>query len=156
MGDKLLQSIAACLVSCVRASDTVSRQGGDEFVVLLSEVARAEDVAMTARRMLKAVAAAHSIDQQDLYVTGSIGLSVYPDDGLDAETLIKNADFAMYQAKQHGRQGYRFFKPAMNVRAMESQSLEEDLLSTPTGTNSSSATGARSISGPARTRTRKR
>ncbi len=127
IGDKLLQSIAQRLVDCVRGSDTVSRQGGDEFVVLLSEVEHSADVAITARRMLRAVAEAHSIDQHDLHVTTSIGLSVYPDDGLDAETLIKNADTAMYQAKENGRQSYQFFKPAMNVRAVERQSIEESL-----------------------------
>ena len=121
IGDKLLQSIAKRLVDCVRGSDTVSRQGGDEFVVLLSEVEQSEDAAITARRMLQAVAEAHSIDQHDLHVTTSIGVSVYPDDGLDAETLIKNADTAMYQAKENGRQSYQFFKPAMNVRAVERQ-----------------------------------
>src|ERR1700730_13871217 len=127
IGDKLLQSIAKRLVDCVRGSDTVSRQGGDEFVVLLSEVEQPEDAAITARRMLQAVAQPHSIDQHDLHVTTSIGVSVYPDDGLNAETLIKNADTAMYQAKENGRQSYQFFKPAMNVRAVERQSIEEGL-----------------------------
>jgi diguanylate cyclase (GGDEF)-like protein/PAS domain S-box-containing protein len=153
IGDKLLQSIAQRLVNCVRGSDTVSRQGGDEFVVLLSEVEEAEDAsvavkrivravvgthsidqhdlqvhaAIAAQRMLHTVAAPHSIDRHDLYVTTRIGVSVYPDDGLDAETLIKNADIAMYQAKENGRQTYRFFKPEMNVRAVQRQSIEEDL-----------------------------
>jgi diguanylate cyclase (GGDEF)-like protein/PAS domain S-box-containing protein len=126
-GDRLLQSIAKRLVECVRASDTVSRQGGDEFVVLLSEVELAEDAAITARRMLQAVALPHSIDQHDLHVTTSIGVSVYPDDGLDAEALIKNADTAMYQAKENGRQSFQFFKPSMNARAVERQSIEESL-----------------------------
>jgi diguanylate cyclase (GGDEF)-like protein/PAS domain S-box-containing protein len=126
-GDKLLQSIAQRLVGCVRASDTVSRQGGDEFVVLLSEVDHAEDAALAARRMLQAVAEAHAVDQHDLHVTTSIGVSVCPDDGMDAETLIKNADTAMYQAKENGRQSYQFFEPAMNVRAVERQSIEESL-----------------------------
>jgi len=127
IGDKLLQSIAKRLVDCVRTSDTVSRQGGDEFVLLLSEVHRSEDAAISALRILQAVAEAHSIDQHDLHVTASIGVSVYPDDGQDAETLIKNADTAMYQAKENGRQSYQFFKPAMNVRAVERQSIEENL-----------------------------
>src|SRR6266403_197234 len=127
VGDKLLQSIAKRLVDCVRVSDTISRQGGDEFVVLLSEMEQSEDAALSAIRMLQAVAEAHSIDQHDLHVTTSIGVSVYPDDGLDAETLIKNADTAMYQAKENGRQSYQFFKPAMNVRAVERQSIEENL-----------------------------
>ncbi|MGC1188306.1 MAG: EAL domain-containing protein [Candidatus Acidiferrales bacterium] len=127
IGDKLLQSIASRLVKCVRATDTVSRQGGDEFVVLLSEMAHSEDAAITARRMLQEVAEAHSVDEHNLYVTASIGLSVYPDDGRDAETLIKNADTAMYQAKENGRQNYQFFKAAMNVRAVARQSIEESL-----------------------------
>ena len=127
IGDKLLQSIAKRLVDCVRHSDTVSRQGGDEFVVLLSEVEQSEDAAISAGRMLHAVAEPHSIDLHDLHVTTSIGVSVYPDDGLNAETLVKNADTAMYQAKENGRQTYQFFKPAMNVRAVERQSIEESL-----------------------------
>ncbi len=126
-GDKLLQSITKRLCDCVRASDTVSRQGGDEFVVLLSEMEHSEDGAVTARRLLQAVAAAHFINEQDLHVTTSIGISVYPDDGLDAETLIKNADTAMYQAKENGRQSYQFFKSSMNERAVERQSIEEGL-----------------------------
>ena len=97
---------------CVRNSDTISRQGGDEFVVLLSEMEHSEDAAISAIKMLQAVAEAHSIDQHDLHVTASIGVSVYPDDGLDAETLIKNADTAMYQAKENGRHSYQFFRPA--------------------------------------------
>ena len=127
IGDKLLQSVAKRLVDCGRSSDTVSRQGGDEFVVLLSEVEQSDDAAITARRMLQAVAEPHSIGQHDLHVTTSIGVSIFPDDGLDAETLIKNADTAMYQAKENGHQSYQFFKPAMNVRAVERQSIEESL-----------------------------
>jgi diguanylate cyclase (GGDEF)-like protein len=127
VGDRLLQSVAKRLVSCVRGSDSVSRQGGDEFVVLLLELEQAEDAAVTARRILEAVAQPHSIDRHDLHVTASIGVSIYPDDGLDADTLIKNADTAMYQAKENGRRSFQFFKAAMNVRAVERQSIEEDL-----------------------------
>jgi diguanylate cyclase (GGDEF)-like protein/PAS domain S-box-containing protein len=127
IGDKLLQSIAKRLVDCLRASDTISRQGGDEFVVLLSEMDQSDEAAILARRILEAVAVAHSIGQHTLHVTTSIGLSVYPDDGLDAETLIKNADIAMYQAKENGRQTYEFFTPAMNDRAVERQFIEESL-----------------------------
>jgi diguanylate cyclase (GGDEF)-like protein/PAS domain S-box-containing protein len=126
-GDKLLQSVARRLVECIRVSDTISRQGGDEFVALLLDVGRPEDAGITARRMLQVVAEAHSIDQHDLHITASIGVSIYPDDGLDAETLIKNADTAMYQAKENGRQRYQFFEPAMNVRAVERQTVEESL-----------------------------
>jgi diguanylate cyclase (GGDEF)-like protein len=127
IGDKLLQPIAKRLANCVRGSDTVSRQGGDEFVVLLSEVEHSEDAAITAKKMLRAVAEPHSINQHELHVTTSIGVSIHPDDGMDAETLIKNADTAMYQAKENGNQCYQFFTPAMNVRAVERQSIEESL-----------------------------
>src|SRR6202042_25086 len=85
------------------------------------------DVPIAAGRMLQAVAEPHSIDRHELHVTASIGVSVYPEDGLDAETLIKNADTAMYQAKENGRQSYRFFEPEMNVRAVERQFIEESL-----------------------------
>ncbi len=127
IGDKLLQSIATRLTNSVRSADTVSRQGGDEFVVLLSEVERPDDAAIMARRLLSAVAEAHSIDRHDLHITTSIGVSVYPDDGLDAETLIKSADTAMYQAKDNGRQSYQFFRPMMNDQAVERQFIEEGL-----------------------------
>jgi diguanylate cyclase (GGDEF)-like protein/PAS domain S-box-containing protein len=127
VGDKLLQSIAKRLIGCVRGSDTVSRQGGDEFVVLLSDLQYVEDAAISSRRILEAIAEAHSVDHHDLHITTCIGVSIYPDDGQDAETLIKNADTAMYQAKENGRASYQFFKPAMNVRAVERQSVEESL-----------------------------
>jgi diguanylate cyclase (GGDEF)-like protein/PAS domain S-box-containing protein len=127
VGDKLLQSIGKRLVSSVRGADTVSRQGGDEFVVLLPDLQQAEDAAVMAGRILRDVAEPHTIDLHDLHVTTSIGVSVFPDDGADAETLIKNADTAMYQAKENGRQSFQFFKPAMNARAVARQSIEESL-----------------------------
>jgi diguanylate cyclase (GGDEF)-like protein/PAS domain S-box-containing protein len=127
VGDKLLQSVAARLVSCVRSSDTVSRQGGDEFVVLLSEIKHAADAAITARKIIAALTAPHVVDQYDLHVTASIGLSTYPDDGRDTESLIKAADTAMYQAKEKGRNNYQFFKKNMNVRAVSRQSIEAGL-----------------------------
>jgi diguanylate cyclase (GGDEF)-like protein/PAS domain S-box-containing protein len=127
IGDKLLQSIAKRLASCVRGADTVSRQGGDEFVILLAAESQPEGAAVTATRILAAVARPHSIDGHELYVTASIGVGTYPEDGLDAETLIKNADTAMYQAKDGGRQTFRYFRPAMNARAVERQSIEVGL-----------------------------
>jgi diguanylate cyclase (GGDEF)-like protein len=126
-GDRLLQSVAKRLVDCGRASDTVSRQGGDEFVVLLSEVAQPEDAAIAARRILQAVAETHLLAEHEVQVSTSIGVSVYPDDGKDAETLIKNADTAMYQAKENGRQSFQFFRTAMNLRAVERQFIEDGL-----------------------------
>jgi diguanylate cyclase (GGDEF)-like protein/PAS domain S-box-containing protein len=127
VGDKLLQSVAERLMACVRGSDTVSRQGGDEFVILLSDLSQSEDAAVMAGRVLRAIAQPHSIDQHDLHVTTSIGVSVYPDDGANAESLIKNADTAMYQAKEQGRQSFQFFKPEMNAQAVERQFIEESL-----------------------------
>jgi diguanylate cyclase (GGDEF)-like protein len=126
-GDKLLRSIADRLSACVRSGDTVSRQGGDEFVVLLFEVDKPEAAAVIAKRMLEAVCAPHAIEGDVLHITTSIGLSIFPDDGLTADTLIKNADTAMYQAKEMGRHSYRFFTAAMNERAVERQALEEGL-----------------------------
>ena len=127
VGDELLQSVAKRLRTSVRAPDTISRQGGDEFIVLLQEVKQPEDAAIWARRVLQLVAETHSCEKHRLHVTASIGISVFPDDGSDAEALIKNADTAMYQAKANGRQSYKFFKAVMNVRAVERQTIEEDL-----------------------------
>jgi diguanylate cyclase (GGDEF)-like protein/PAS domain S-box-containing protein len=127
IADRVLQSVARRLHACVRASDTVSRQGGDEFVILLSEVARAQNAAVSAEKLLRAVRTLHRIDQHDLHLTASIGIVTYPNDGTEAETLMKNADFAMYHAKDSGRNNYQFFKPDMNRRAVERQSLEVDL-----------------------------
>ena len=111
VGDRLLLSVARRLSACVRASDTVSRQGGDEFVILLPEVGRAEDVAVTADKMLLALGAPHRIDDQELHATVSIGIVLYPDGGADAATLMKHADAAMYRAKDRGRNNYQFFEP---------------------------------------------
>jgi diguanylate cyclase (GGDEF)-like protein/PAS domain S-box-containing protein len=126
-GDKLLQSVSKRLLAGLRGSDTVSRQGGDEFVILLSEIADPEDVTTSARKILLLLNAPHSIGEQDLLIGGSIGISVYPADGEDAETLIKNADTAMYRAKERGRNNFQFFKAEMNLKAVERQSLEGSL-----------------------------
>jgi diguanylate cyclase (GGDEF)-like protein len=126
-GDSLLKSVAERLQHCVRAPDTVSRQGGDEFVVLLTDIRHAEDAAVTAGRILKSVMEPHGIESGELHVTASIGISIYPDDGVNAETLLKNADAAIYQAKESGVHSYRFFKPEMNIRAVDRQSIEQDL-----------------------------
>jgi diguanylate cyclase (GGDEF)-like protein/PAS domain S-box-containing protein len=127
VGDRLLQSVSRRLLASVRGSDTVSRQGGDEFVILLSEISHPEDAATSAKKILLSLSAPHSIAGQDLRVDGSIGISVYPGDGEDAETLIKNADTAMYHAKENGRNNFQFFKADMNLRAVERQSLEGNL-----------------------------
>jgi diguanylate cyclase (GGDEF)-like protein/PAS domain S-box-containing protein len=126
-GDLLLQSVSKRLLAGVRASDTVSRQGGDEFVILLAEITYPEDAATSADKILHSLSAQHSIEGQDLHIEGSIGISVYPEDGEDAETLIKNADTAMYHAKEKGRNNFQFFKPEMNLKAVARQSLEGGL-----------------------------
>jgi diguanylate cyclase (GGDEF)-like protein/PAS domain S-box-containing protein len=127
VGDKLLQSVAGRLMACVRRSDTVSRLGGDEFVVLLAQVERAEDAAYSARKILRVLAAPHIIDNKSLDINVSIGVSTYPSDGQNAEGLMNRADNAMYEAKEHGRNNYQFFRHEMHARLAERQSLEADL-----------------------------
>jgi diguanylate cyclase (GGDEF)-like protein/PAS domain S-box-containing protein len=127
VGDKLLQSVAERLVTCVRRTDTVSRMGGDEFVVLLSQVENGEDAAVSARKILRALALPHIIDNKSLDVNVSIGVSTYPSDGPDAESLMNKADTAMYEAKQHGRNTYQFFRRDMQARLADRQQLERDL-----------------------------
>jgi diguanylate cyclase (GGDEF)-like protein/PAS domain S-box-containing protein len=127
VGDRLLQSAAQRLVACVRGSDTVSRQGGDEFVIVLSEVAQARDASVTAEKVLQALREPFRVDQHEMRVTGSVGIVTYPDDGTDAEALIKHADFAMYHAKNKGRDNYQFFRSDLNGRAAQRQPLETDL-----------------------------
>jgi diguanylate cyclase (GGDEF)-like protein len=127
VGDKLLQAVATRLSSCVRKSDTVSRQGGDEFVILLPEVTHAADAAISAAKIIAELKKTFCIGEQNLSVTVSIGISTYPDNGSDPETLIKNADTAMYDAKQRGHDNYQFFRPDMSLQAVERQSLEGQL-----------------------------
>jgi diguanylate cyclase (GGDEF)-like protein/PAS domain S-box-containing protein len=127
IGDRVLQSVAQRLLTCVRSSDTVSRHGGDEFVVLLADETHARDAIVSVDKILLALAAPHHIEQHDLSITASIGIAIYPDDGTDADTLMKHADFAMLHAKDSGRNNYQFFKPDMNVRALERQSIETGL-----------------------------
>ena len=126
-GDKLLQSVTKRLKECVRDSDTVSRQGGDEFVILLAEIKSSDDAAVSAQKILDALKALHKIGNSELHISTSIGICVYPADGLDAETLIKNADTAMYVAKGKGRNNFQFFKGEMNVRAVERAIIEANL-----------------------------
>jgi diguanylate cyclase (GGDEF)-like protein/PAS domain S-box-containing protein len=127
IGDKLLLSIAQRLVASVRNSDTISRQGGDEFVVLLSSVTHAADAALSAQKILTVAAMPHRVEEHDMQITLSVGISIYPEDGADAETLLKNADIAMLSAKDNGRNNYQFFRPAMNEHALERQSIEGSL-----------------------------
>jgi diguanylate cyclase (GGDEF)-like protein/PAS domain S-box-containing protein len=127
LGDRLLQSVARRLLPCVRSSDTVGRHGGDEFLLLLWEVRHAEDAALTAANILAALRKPHHIGGHELHITGSIGIVSYPDDGTTAEALMKKVDLALYHAKETGRDSYQFFKPELNARAIERQSLEKGL-----------------------------
>lgn len=114
-GDKVLQSLAARMVACVRNSDTVSRQGGDEFVVLLSDVACAEDAAFGADKLLAALAMPHRIDGRDHRVTVSAGIAVYPADGADAESLLAKADLGLLRAKAARRADTRGLRPPLVI-----------------------------------------
>jgi len=127
IGDKVLQLVAQRLVASVRTSDTISRHGGDEFVILLSEIAQAGDAAISAEKILAALARPHAISEPNVQLSASIGISIYPQDGHDADTLIKSADTAMYQAKGKGTNKYHFFNQNRNVRGVERQFLESSL-----------------------------
>jgi diguanylate cyclase (GGDEF)-like protein/PAS domain S-box-containing protein len=127
IGDQLLKAVALRITPCVRSSDTVSRQGGDEFIVLLSEVAHAEDAALIAEKIRLAMLEPYTIANHFLHLTTSIGVSVYPEDGTDPETLIQSADTAMYHAKERGRNNSQFFKDEMNFHAAERQIITGDL-----------------------------
>ena len=127
VGDRLLQAVSQRLVACVRTSDTVSRHGGDEFVILLANERRARDAALAADKILLALSTPFVIDTQELHTTTSIGISTFPLDGTDAASLIKNADTAMYHAKELGRNNYQFFRQDMNTRAVERQLVETNL-----------------------------
>jgi len=129
VGDNLLRSIAGRLTACIRRTDTVSRLGGDEFLILLSQVEHAEDAAVTARKILRAIASPHIIDNKSLDINVSIGGSTYPADGHDAESLVSQADVAMYEAKQHGRNSYQSFRADMTTRLAKRVLLEADLRS---------------------------
>ena len=126
-GDQLLQEVAARLRGCVRESDTVARLGGDEFVVLLPELGRRADAGLVAGNILAAVAQPFTLMGQEFRVTVSIGISSYPEDGLDELTLTKNADIAMYQAKEAGKNSFQFYALARNVNTLERLTLEASL-----------------------------
>ena len=127
LGDRLLQAVAERLEAGVREGDTVARLGGDEFILLLPGIARAEDIAKVAEKILDSLRLPFRLEGRDLFVTASIGLSLYPEDGLDGETLVKNADIAMYRAKEQGRDNYQLYTHAMNERAVERLALESSL-----------------------------
>ena len=127
VGDRLLCEVSRRLTACVRQSDTVSRQGGDEFIILLSQIDGADTVSLVAESLLSAVAKPYVIDEYELSVTHSIGVSIYPDDGQQVEEIMRKADAAMYRAKDMGRNNFQFYTQDMGASALSRLSLENDL-----------------------------
>jgi len=127
LGDRLLREAAVRLRASVRATDTVSRQGGDEFLVILPEIELDKDAARVAEKLIAAFAEPFVLDGTEIVLTGSIGIVCYPENGHDADTLLRNADAAMYVAKDKGRNRYQFYSTEMNARAHERLLLESDL-----------------------------
>ena len=127
VGDMLLKIAAERLTGCVRSGDTVARQGGDEFVVIISDPAVADNAALIAGKILDAMARPLRINEHELVITCSIGISVFPKDGEDVRTLVKNADVAMYRAKEQGRNTFQFFTGEMNTRSMARMTMEKYL-----------------------------
>ena len=127
VGDGLLQAVAARLVASVRAGDTVARMGGDEFTILLSDVTDSADTAVVAQKILDSISQPIIVDGHELFVTTSIGIALFPDDGADAETLLKNADRAMYRAKEEGRNNFQFTRVDATEATGGRLSLERSL-----------------------------
>ncbi len=127
IGDMLLKEVASRFRSIVRAEDTVARLGGDEFVILLYEVTHSGDVIRVAKKIIEAMQVPVQIGQHALHVTSSIGVALFPSDGKDIHQLLKNADTALYRAKESGRNRYQFFNQTMNVQASERLTLENSL-----------------------------
>ncbi len=127
LGDQVLREVAARLSRCVRTADTVSRQGGDEFLVILPEINEEKDAAHVAEKLLATVTSPFVLDGTEIVLGGSIGIACFPENGHDVETLLRNADAAMYVAKRMGRSRYQFYSVEMNERALERLMLEGDL-----------------------------
>jgi diguanylate cyclase (GGDEF)-like protein/PAS domain S-box-containing protein len=126
-GDELLRRVAERLQANVRAGDTVARLGGDEFIILLTRISSEANGSKVAAKFLQNVRNPFSVQERNVFITTSVGVSMYPNDGLDPETLIQNADVALYRAKEEGRDNYQLYAPAMNARALQRLSLENRL-----------------------------
>ena len=127
VGDELLSKVGRSLRDCVRQDDTVGRLASDEFAVVIADLARPDDAAIVAQKILDSFAAPFDLDGQEIYVTASIGLAAFPNDGEDAETLLKCADAAMYRAKESSRNAFCFYAPEMNVRTTAKLQLNTEL-----------------------------
>ncbi len=126
-GDQLLQRVAERLVACLPSGHTVARLGGDQFLVLLPDLARGEDAGLAAEQVLRAVRVPLTLEERELSVTASVGISLFPHDGGEVAQLLKNAEAAMYHAKEVGRNNFQFFTPDLNARAFEALSMEMSL-----------------------------
>lgn len=127
VGDRLLQGVSERLKESLREEDSVSRLGGDEFTLMVVDLGVEDDAVRIAQKVLDAIALPFRVDEHELFVTTSIGIALYPQDGTDPDTLLKNADSAMYRAKELGRSNYQLCTPAMNARAAERLSMEHGL-----------------------------
>jgi predicted signal transduction protein with EAL and GGDEF domain len=127
VGDRLLVEVSHRLRDCVRAEDTVARQGGDEFIVFLPRIPDAASAGVLAAKLLRQLAQPMHLDERELFVGSSIGIAVFPEDGEDVDTLLKNSDTAMYQVKEAGRNHFAFFTPDMNAQAFDRYALGTDL-----------------------------
>lgn len=127
MGDELLQLVAERIGDCVRESDTVARFGGDEFVILLQDVTEMDAVANIATKVIDSITKVFTLYEREIYIGASVGITIFPDDAMNADSLLRNADMAMYQAKERGRNSYQFFTASMQQQTLERQQLELDL-----------------------------
>ncbi len=127
VGDSLLQEVGKRLIKYLREGDTVSRLGGDEFAIILEDIKSIENVIKVAQKILRRMETPVHINAHDLHISTSIGISLYPSDGQDVDTLLKHGDTAMYQAKQEGRNRYRFYTPEMNDKALRRLAMENEL-----------------------------
>lgn len=126
-GDELLRQAASRMLACVRSSDTVGRLSGDEFAVMLSNLAKTDDAGMVAQKIVEALVAPFNLNGHQAHISASVGIALYPADGREPDTLLKNADTAMYRAKSQGRNGYQFYLPQMNERLIQRQQIETQL-----------------------------
>jgi diguanylate cyclase (GGDEF)-like protein/PAS domain S-box-containing protein len=127
IGDLLIQVVARRLKNTVREGDTVSRMGGDEFVLFFPEIACEDDISVIAKKILERLADVFVLDDKELYITASIGISIFPENGNDVEILVKNADAAMYYAKDRGRNNYQFYSSTINANAIERVRIQSNL-----------------------------
>lgn len=126
-GDKLLQEVSVRLKKAIREGDTVARMGGDEFIVIIPGLRNPENLGVLAQKIIDSLSSPYSINDNDVFIGASIGIAIYPNDGREVSSLLKNADMAMYRAKENGRNNYQLYTPALNAKAMERMTMEKNL-----------------------------